>query len=140
MPWGRGEEDTGQLSLTLGHSYQTRDFRVAARPARWAALPAPAQARPEQRQLKMANGPASRGVRPPCRQRLVQVAEQIGNPLQRLSYPPDHRTSTPMDRGWGMLDLHGKGTPLLNVETRLAWAKSLTWKGLPPVGALRRQA
>ena len=35
--------------------------------------------------------------------------------------------------------LPGNGPQWVEVETLLAWAKSLTWHGLHPVGALRRK-
>jgi len=35
-----------------------------------------------------------------------------------------------------MLEVHGNGTKLVEVETRLEWAKSMTWKSIHPVVAL----
>jgi DDE family transposase len=140
MPWGLVDEDTGQLSITFGSSYQTSDFMVDALQARWAALPAPAQARTEQLQLKMDNGPESSGVRTQFLHRMVQFADQIGKPIQLLYYPPYHSKYNPIERCWGILELHWNGTKLINVETMLAWAQSMTWKGLQPIGALSRKA
>ena len=37
------------------------------------------------------------------------------------------------ERCWGILELHWNGTLLRDVETMLAWAKSMTWKGLHPI-------
>jgi hypothetical protein len=31
------------------------------------------------------------------------------------------------------LELHWNGAKLINVETMLAWAQSMTWKGLQPI-------
>jgi Rhodopirellula transposase DDE domain len=140
IPWGLVDEDTGQLSLPFGSSYQTSDFMVDALQARWATVPALEQARPEQRQLKMDNGPESSGVRPQFLHRLVQFADQMGKPIQLLYYPPYHSKSTPLDRWWGIWELHWHGTKLLEGEPMLAWAKSMTWKGLQPVVELSRKA
>ena len=140
IPWGMVDADTGQLSLTFGNSYKTSDFMVDALQARWAALPAPEQARTEQLQIKMDNGPESSGVRTQFLHRMVQFADQIGKPIQLLYYPPYHSKYNPIERCWGILELHWNGTKLINVETMLAWAKSMTWKGLQPVVALSRQA
>jgi hypothetical protein len=140
IPWGMVDEDTGQLSITFGNSYKTSDFMVDALQARWAALPAPEQARTEQLQIKMDNGPESSGVRTQFLHRMVQFADQIGKPIQLLYYPPYHSKYNPIERCWGILELHWNGTKLINVETMLAWAKSMTWKGLQPVVALSRQA
>ena len=140
IPWGMVDEDTGQLSITFGNSYKTSDFMVDALQARWAALPAPEQARTEQLQIKMDNGPESSGVRTQFLHRMVQFADQIGKPIQLLYYPPYHSKYNPIERCWGILELHWNGTKLINVETMLAWAKSMTWKGLQPVVALSRKA
>jgi Rhodopirellula transposase DDE domain len=140
IPWGMVDEDTGQLSITFGNSYKTSDFMVDALQARWAALPAPEQARTEQLQIKMDNGPENSGVRTQFLHRMVQFADQIGKPIQLLYYPPYHSKYNPIERCWGILELHWNGTKLINVETMLAWAKSMTWKGLQPVVALSRKA
>ena len=103
-------------------------------------MPAPEQARTEQLQLKMDNGPESSGVRTQFLHRMVQFADQIGKPIQLLYYPPYHSKYNPIERCWGILELHWNGTKLINVETMLAWAKSMTWKGLHPVVALSRKA
>ena len=41
--------------------------------------------------------------------------------------------SNPIERCWGLLELKGKGTKLIDAETMLEWAKRMTWKGLHPV-------
>ena len=35
--------------------------------------------------------------------------------------------------------MHGNGTKLVDVETRLEWAKRMTWKRIHPVVALSRK-
>ena len=37
------------------------------------------------------------------------------------------------------MELHWHGAQLLDVETMLAWAKRMTWKGLKPVVELSRK-
>lgn len=37
------------------------------------------------------------------------------------------------------MEQHWNGTKLINVQTMLAWAKSMTWKGLQPVVELSRK-
>ena len=101
--------------------------------ARGHALPPHEQRATERLQLQMDNGPESSGVRTQFLHRLVQFADQIGKPIQLLYYPPYHSTYNPIERGWGILELHWNGTLLRDVATMLAWAKSMTWKGPPPV-------
>lgn len=43
------------------------------------------------------------------------------------------------DTGWGVLEQHWNGAKLLNVETMLAWAQSMTWKGLHPIVRLNQK-
>jgi hypothetical protein len=139
IPWGMVDEDTGQLSLTFGSSYKTSDFMVDALEARWNALDAQEKATTEQLQIKMDNGPESSGVRTQFLHRMVQFADQIGKLIHLLYYPPYHSKYNPIERCWGILELHWNGTKLLDVETMLAWAKSMTWKGVPPVVELNRK-
>ena len=139
IPWGMGDEDTGQLSLTFGSSYKTSDFMVDALEARWNALDAQEKATTEQLQIKMDNGPESSGVRTQFRHRMVQFADTIGKPLHLLYYPPYHSKYNPIERCWGMMELHWNGAQLIDVETMLEWAKRMTWKGLQPVVELSRK-
>jgi hypothetical protein len=138
-PWGMVDEDTGQLDIIFGSSYKTSDFMVEALQTRWKAVPAHEQATIKQLQIKMDNGPESSGVRTQFLHRMVQFADQIGKPIQLLYYPPYHSKYNPIERCWGILELHWNGTRLLDAKTMLAWAKSMTWKGLHPVVALSRK-
>ena len=80
-------------------------------------------------QIKMDNGPESSGKRTHFLQRMVAFCDAIGKPIQPLYYPPYHRKYNPIERCWGILELHWNGTKLVDVETMLEWAKSMTWKG-----------
>ena len=59
--------------------------------------------------------------------------------IQLLYYPPYHSKYNPIERCWGIMELHWNGTQLLDVETMLEWAKRMTWKGLKPVVELSRK-
>lgn len=90
-------------------------------------------------QITMDHGPESSGRRTPFLQRMVAFGDVIGKPSHRLYYPPSHSKSNPIERCWGILALHWNGTKLVEVETRLAWAQSMPWKGMHPIVALSRQ-
>lgn len=139
IPCGMVDEDTGQLGIIFGSSYKTSDFMVDALEARWNALDAQEQATTELLQIKMDNGPESSGVRTQFLHRMVQFADQIGKPIHLLYYPPYHSKYNPIERCWGILELHWNGTTLIDVETMLEWAKSMTWKGIHPVVELSRK-
>jgi transposase len=139
IPCGIVDEDTGQLRIMFGSSYKTSDFIVDALEARWDALDAPEKAAVELLQIKMDNGSESNGVRTQFLHRMVQFADHIAKPIPRLYYPPYHSKDNPIERCWGILELPWNGTKLIDVETMLEWAKSMTWKGIQPVVELSHQ-
>jgi Rhodopirellula transposase DDE domain len=139
IPCGIVDEDTGHLSILFGSSYKTSDFIVDALAAKWNALETPEKAAVELLQIKMDNGPESNGMRTQFLHRMVQLADHIAKPIQLLYYPPYHSKYNPIERCWGILELHWNGTKLIDVETMLEWAKSMTWKGMQPMVELSRQ-
>jgi len=138
IPCGIVDEASGEFHITFGSSYKTSDFIVDTREAKGQAMDAHAQDAVELLQIKMDNGPESSGVRTQFLHRMVQFADHIGTPIQLLYYPPYHSTDNPIERCWGILEVHWHGTQLVEVETMLAWAKRMTWKSLHPVVALSR--
>src|SRR2546423_14298741 len=89
-------------------------------------------------QIKMDNGPESSGRRTQFLRRMVAFCDGIGKPIQLLYYPPYHSKYNPIERCWGILELHWNGTQLIDVQTMLAWAQSMTWKGIHPLVELSR--
>lgn len=69
-----------------------------------------------------------------------QCVAQIGKPIQRVYFPPYPSKYNPIERCWGILEQQWHGTQLITVETLLAWAQSMPWKGLHPLVALSRTA
>jgi hypothetical protein len=138
-PCGIVDADSAQLDMIVGSSYKTSDFIVDALEAKWHRLEAQEQAAVSTLQIKMDNGPERSGRRTQFLYRMVQFADGIGKPIQLLYYPPYHSKYNPIERCWGILELHWNGTTLIDAETMLEWAKSMTWKGLHPVVELSRQ-
>jgi transposase len=139
IPCGIVDEDTAQLHLTFGSSYKTSDFIVDALESWWAALDETKQVAMARLQIKMDNGPESSGRRTQFLNRMVDFCDRIGKPIQLLYYPPYHSKYNPIERCWGILELHWNGTKLVDVETMLAWAKSMTWKGIRPIVELSQK-
>jgi transposase len=139
VPLGILEEDRGQLHLTFGHSFKTSDFIVDSLQDWWQALPAEQQAEISHLQLKVDNGPESSGVRTQFLKRMVAFADDTGKTIQLLYYPPYHSKYNPIERCWGILEQHWNGTLLVDTETMLEWAKSMTWKGIRPIVKLSRK-
>jgi hypothetical protein len=139
IPCGIVDEDTGQLYITFGSSYKTSDFIVDTLGAWWANLEPEQQQETDMIQLKIDNGPESSGVRTQFLKRMVEFTEQTGKPIQLLYYPPYHSKYNPIERCWGILELHWNGTKLIDVRTLLEWAQSMTWKGLQPIVELSKK-
>jgi hypothetical protein len=139
MPCGMVDEDRARLRLTFGSSFKTSDGIVDALEAWWAALEEAEQATMARLQITMDNGPESSGVRTQFLHRMVQVADQIGTPIHLLYYPPYHSKYNPIERCWGIVELHWNGTKLVDVTTMREWATSMTWKGFPPIVELSRK-
>ena len=139
VPCGIVDEESAALHITFGSSYKTSDFIVDALEAWWAALDETEQVAMARLQIKMDNGPESSGRRTQFLQRMVTVCDAIGKPIQLLYYPPYHSKYNPIERCWGILELHWNGTKLIDVETMVQWAKSMTWKGMHPMVALSRK-
>jgi hypothetical protein len=139
IPCGIVDEESGQLHITFGSAYKTSDCIVDALEAWWAALDVSAQVAMARRQLKMDNGPESSGRRTPLLRRMVAFCDSIGKPMQLLYSPPYHSKYNPIERCWGLLEVHWNGTKLVDVETMVEWAKSMTWQGIHPIVTLRRQ-
>ena len=70
---------------------------------------------------------------------MVDLANSIGKSIQLLYFPPYHSKYHPIERCWGILEQHWNDTFLGNVETMLSWAKTMTWKGIPPIVNLSHQ-
>ena len=132
-PCGILEEDTGQLHIAFGSSAKTSDFIMDSLQAWWNQLPVHEQQATPQIQIKVDNGPESSGVRTQFLKRMVEWVDQIQKPVQLLYFPPYHSKYNPIERCWGILELHWNGAKLLDTQTMLAWARSMTWKGLTPI-------
>jgi len=133
IPCGIVDEESAELSIPFGSSAKTSDFIVDVLEAKWDALDEGEKASTSLIQIKIDNGPESSGRRTQFLHRMVQLADALHKPIQRLYYPPYHSKYNPIERCWGILELHCNGTKLIDAETMLEWAKRMTWKGLHPV-------
>jgi hypothetical protein len=136
IPCGILNEDSNQLYLYLGRSAKTSDFLVDNLQSWWQSLSPSEQHNTQLLQLKIDNGPESSGVRTQFLKRMVDFADSIGIPIQLLYYPPYHSKYNPIERCWGILELHWNGTLLQDVPTVVAWAQSMTWRGIHPIVSL----
>ncbi len=138
-PFGIVDEDSGRLYLNFGSSSKTSDFVVDSLQQWWDILTLQEQQDIKRIQIKVDNGPENSGVRTQFLNRMVSFADAIATPIQLLYYPPYHSKYNPIERCWGILEQHWNGTQLVNVETMLGWAKTMTWKGIHPVVLLSKK-
>lgn len=139
IPCGIVDEDSGVLHIHFGSSYKTSDFIVDTVQQWWESLTLAQQQGTQQIQLKVDNGPESSGVRTQFLHRMVEFVDTIGKPIHLLYYPPYHSKYNPIERCWGILEQHWNGAQFKDVATMLAWAQSMTWKGIHPLVQLNQK-
>jgi hypothetical protein len=137
-PCGILEQDSGELQIRFGSSAKTSDFIVDSLEAWWDTRSLEEQEAIPLIQIKMDNGPESSGVRTQFLKRIVEWVDQINKPIHLLYFPPYHSKYNPIERCWGILEQHWNGAKLVDSETMLAWAGSMTWKGLHPIVKLSK--
>jgi transposase len=82
--------------------------------------------------LNLDNGPESHSRRTQFLSRLTQFVRETGLTLKLAYYPPYHSKYNPIERCFGALEQHWNGTLLDSIDTLLAFARSMTWKGKHP--------
>jgi Rhodopirellula transposase DDE domain len=131
-PAGILEVERGQLNLIFGISGNTSDFVADALDLWWADRKT---TYPQVRRLliNLDNGPEVGSSRTQFMNRLVAFADRHHLTLELAYYPPYHSKYNRIERCWGILENHWNGALLSTVATALAWAKSMTWRGVRPI-------
>lgn len=130
-PAGILEVEANQLNLLFGTSRDTSDFVADCLEQWWADRRA---AYPGVRRLliDLDNGPEVGSSRTQFMNRLVGFADRHQLTVELAYYPPYHSKYNPIERCWGILENHWDGALLTTIPTTLAWAQSMTWRGLQP--------
>ena len=89
--------------------------------------------------LNLDNGPENHSRRTQFMQRMVDFVHHYGLHVRLAYYPPYHSKYNPIERCWGILEHHWNGALLDSIETVLAYARTMTWKGLHPAVELVTQ-
>ena len=82
--------------------------------------------------LNLDNGPECHSRRTQFLLRLVAFVQQTGIAIELAYYPPYHSKYNPIERCWGVLEMHWNGDLLDSIETVVKFARSMTWKGKHP--------
>lgn len=83
--------------------------------------------------LNLDNGPECQSRRSQFLKRIVAFARKSGIRVQLAYYPPYHSKYNPIERCWGILEVHWNGSLLDSTEAVVGYAGSMTWKGKHPV-------
>ena len=83
--------------------------------------------------INLDNGPENHSRRTQFLKRIVEFARKFGLAVQLAYYPPYHSKYNPIERCWGILEMHWNGSLLDSIEAVVGFASSMTWKGKPPM-------
>jgi len=131
VPFGILEVLTGLVTIIFGVSFETSDFIVDAL-ERWWALNQDKHSAIRQLVINLDNGPNNSGQRTQFLKRMTEFADQYELEIVLVYYPPYHSKYNPIERCWGILESRWNATLLDTLEVTVAWAKSMTWKGIRP--------
>jgi hypothetical protein len=79
------------------------------------------------------NGPENHSRRTQFMQRMTTFVDTLQLSVHLAYYPPYHSKYNPIERVWGVVEKRWNGSVLDTVETVLAFARNLIWKGLSPL-------
>ena len=83
--------------------------------------------------INLDNGPENHSRRSQFLKRIVDFARKYGLAVPLAYYPPYHSKYNPIERCWGILEMHWNGSLLDSVEAVVGFARSMTWKAKHPV-------
>jgi hypothetical protein len=79
------------------------------------------------------NGPENNSRRTQFMYRILEFAHKFQLTIQLAYYPPYHSKYNPVERAFGWLEQHWRGSLLDSVDTVVRFASTLTFKGKHPV-------
>jgi transposase len=82
--------------------------------------------------INLDNGPENHSRRTQFLKRIVEFARKYDLEVQLAYYPPYHSKYNPIERCWGILEMHWNGSLLDSIEAVVGFAGTMTWKGKHP--------
>ena len=131
-PFGIFLPEYGEVYLYFTASKLTSDFMVDCLADCWASL---RERFPQVKTLvlNLDNGPENHSRRTQFMQRLTDFVDAFQLTLDLAYFPPYHSKYNPIERVWGVLEQHWNGSLLDSCETVLRFAKTMMFRGQPPV-------
>jgi len=130
-PFGIFVPEADDLWLYMTRSKVTSDF-IVDRLEQWWQEVRPRFLRVKTLVINLDNGPENHSRRTQFLKRIVAFARTSGLHVHLAYYPPYHSKYNPIERCWGILELHWNGALLDSVEAVLGYAETMTWKGGHP--------
>jgi hypothetical protein len=131
-PFGIFLPQYDDLWLYMARSKVTSDF-IADRLEQWWREVRLRFLRVKTLVINLDNGPENHSRRTQFLKRVVDFARKYGLVVQLAYYPPYHSKSNPIERCWGILEMHWNGSLLDSIGAVVGFARSMTWKGKHPV-------
>jgi hypothetical protein len=82
--------------------------------------------------INLDNGPENHSRRTQFLKRIVEFARKFEVVVQLAYYPPYHSKYNPIERCWGILEMHWNGSLMDSIQAVVRFAESMTWKGKHP--------
>jgi transposase len=86
--------------------------------------------------INLDNGPENHSRRTQFLKRIVEFARKYGLVVQLAYYPPYPSQYNPIERCWGIREMHWNGSLLDSIEAVVGFARTMTWKGKHPLVSL----
>jgi transposase len=131
-PFGIFLPEHDDLWLYMARSKITSDF-IADRLEQWWQEVRLRFLRVKTLVINLDNGPENHSRRTQFLKRIVAFARKHGLVVQLAYYPPYHSKYNPIERCWGILEMHWNGSLLDSIEAVMGFARSMTWKAKHPV-------
>ena len=131
VPFGIFEPSNGHISIVFGTSIETSDFIVDCLELWWEENKE-RHAHIEKLVINLDNGPHINSHRTQFIKRMLKFADKTGLIIRLAYYPPYHSKYNPIERCWGILEMHWNGTLLSSVHNAIRWAETMTWNGAHP--------
>jgi transposase len=134
-PFGIFLPEHDDLWLYMARSKVTSDF-IADRLEQWWREVRLRFLRVKTLVINLDNGPENQSRRTQFLKRVVGFARKYGLVIQLAYYPPYHSKYNPVERCWGVLEMHWNGSLLDSIEAAVGYARSMRWAGKHPVVAV----
>ncbi len=131
VPFGIFEPTTDHISIVFSTSIETSDFVVDCLEL-WLDGNKERHANIGKLVINLDNGPHVNSHRTQFIKRMIEFADKTGLRIHLVYYPPYHSKYNPIERCWGVLEMHWNGTLLSSVNKAIRWAETMTWNSVHP--------